>query len=104
MPLKDIISGEVDILYFDPMNSGLTVDVAMGSAYLRTPVNCDDCTNKQLDTSKSSAYKIEQEFEVTYVCLAHFHFSSPLTNPFCVGVQVRNFSWRCRLDFGLDNL
>jgi hypothetical protein len=61
MPMKDLMAGTVDVLYYGPLNIGTppqrpTVDVDTGSANLWIPVNCPECDNKQLNAELSSTY------------------------------------------------
>ncbi|EIM83394.1 pepsinogen A, partial [Stereum hirsutum FP-91666 SS1] len=72
-PLRDDVSGTLDLLYYGPINLGtpaqtLTVDVDTGSADLWVPVNCQDCGgHKQFATSRSSTYENNNEgFSITY--------------------------------------
>jgi len=73
MPMKDFMSGSVDILYYGPLKIGtpaqtLTIDIDTGSADLWVPVNCPYCANSQLDASRSSTYRdTEDEFSISYV-------------------------------------
>ena len=78
MPLRDYISGALDILYYGFMEFGtppqrLSVDIDTGSADLWVPANCDTCQNKQMDTKKSSTYREgKRSFDVAYVgCSLH---------------------------------
>lgn len=72
MPLKDYISGNLDLMYFGPVNFGtpaqkLTVDIDTGSSDLWIPVNCPECVNKQFEDTKSSTCKNSDEnFSVYY--------------------------------------
>jgi hypothetical protein len=73
MPLTDYMSGNLDMMYFGSMNFGtppqpLAVDVDTGSADLWIPVDCDGCTNKQFENTRSSTCQNSDEpFSVSYV-------------------------------------
>ena len=73
MPVEDLVSGSVDILYYGSLNIGtppqtLTVDIDTGSADLWVPVNCPYCTGRQLDASRSSTYRdLGDQFSISYV-------------------------------------
>ncbi|KAJ7096384.1 aspartic peptidase domain-containing protein [Mycena epipterygia] len=72
MPLKDYMSGNLDIMYYGPVDfgtpaQGLTVDIDTGSADLWIPVNCPGCVNKQFEDTRSSTCKNSDEsFSVVY--------------------------------------
>jgi hypothetical protein len=73
MPMEDLISGSVDIIYYGPLSIGtprqtMTVDVDTGSADLWVPVDCASCTNKQFDAEQSSTYRaMGDKFSISYV-------------------------------------
>ncbi|KAF9562791.1 acid protease [Agrocybe pediades] len=61
MPLTDVISGSLDLLYYGTLSVGtppqdLTVDVDTGSADLWIPSDCSSCANKQFNKATSSSY------------------------------------------------
>ncbi|KAJ6586859.1 aspartic peptidase domain-containing protein [Mycena vulgaris] len=72
MPLKDYISGNLDLMYFGPVKFGtppqeLTVDIDSGSADLWVPVNCPECVNKNFEYTRSSTCNnTEESFSVVY--------------------------------------
>ena len=74
-PLHDFVPGNVDLLYYGPVNigtpaQGLTVDIDTGSADLWVPVNCASCSGRSFDPAQSSTYiNDNQPFSITYVCL-----------------------------------
>ncbi|EJF65495.1 acid protease [Dichomitus squalens LYAD-421 SS1] len=62
MPLKDYISGAMDVLYYGPLNFGsppqsLTVDIDTGSADLWVPEGCQGCGNDQFFSKQSSTFR-----------------------------------------------
>ncbi|TFY72126.1 hypothetical protein EVG20_g882 [Dentipellis fragilis] len=71
-PLRDFVSGTLDLLYYGPISMGtpaqtLTVDIDTGSADLWVPVNCRNCNGHQFDPARSSTYRNNnQGFAVTY--------------------------------------
>jgi hypothetical protein len=73
MPLRDEVSGVLDILYYGPALFGtpsqtLTVDVDTGSADLWVPAKCGNCHGRQFDGVHSSTFRpTNQDFSVTYV-------------------------------------
>ncbi|KAI0033024.1 aspartic peptidase domain-containing protein [Vararia minispora EC-137] len=70
--LKDYVSGTMDLLYYGPLQIGtpaqtLSVDVDTGSADLWFPVDCNGCTGRQFDSTRSSTYRPSgHAFSVTY--------------------------------------
>ncbi|KAG8934118.1 hypothetical protein FRC01_005017 [Tulasnella sp. 417] len=72
MPLMDYISGNLDILYYGPINMGsqnqrMTFDIDTGSADLWVPVNCPDCPHPGYAAERSSTYReTSQDFSVQY--------------------------------------
>ena len=79
MPLTDFRSGNLDVLYYGPLQFGsakqrLTVDIDTGSADLWVPVNCEDgCKSPGYNAAASGTYRGSHvPFEVTYVCLTSF--------------------------------
>ncbi|KAI0256411.1 aspartic peptidase domain-containing protein [Lactifluus subvellereus] len=75
LPLRDDISGALDILYYGPASFGtpsqvLTVDVDTGSADLWVPSNCGTCHGRQFSAARSSTFRSSnQVFSVAYVRL-----------------------------------
>lgn len=73
LPLRDEVSGVLDILYYGPALFGtpsqtLTVDVDTGSADLWVPAKCGNCHGRQFDVGHSSTFRpTSQDFSVTYV-------------------------------------
>ncbi|KIM79006.1 hypothetical protein PILCRDRAFT_10665 [Piloderma croceum F 1598] len=71
-PLKDEMSGTLDILYYGPIEIGtplqmLTVDIDTGSADIWVPVNCPNCDNCVFDVESSSTYTDSgAKFKITY--------------------------------------
>ncbi|KAJ6499363.1 aspartic peptidase domain-containing protein [Mycena sanguinolenta] len=72
MPLDDYVSGNLDIMYYGPLQIGtppqeLTVDVDTGSADLWFPCDCPDCENKQFEPLESSTCEESNEtFSISY--------------------------------------
>ncbi|KAJ6593840.1 aspartic peptidase domain-containing protein [Mycena capillaripes] len=72
MPLKDYISGNLDMMYYGSAHFGtppqkLTLDIDTGSADCWVPVDCPDCTNKQFEDTKSSTRRNSgEDFSVFY--------------------------------------
>lgn len=77
MPLRDLISDSVDLLYYGPLSFGtppqdITVDIDTGSADLWIPSGCPQCTNEQFQKDSSSTYsEVGSVFEMTYVGINH---------------------------------
>lgn len=77
MPLRDLVSGTIDVLYYGPLQFGtppqeLTVDVDTGSADLWIPSECESCPNKQFDKHASSTYSdTGKTFAIAYVSISH---------------------------------
>lgn len=73
-PLQDFAPGNVDLLYYGPVDigtpaQGLTIDIDTGSADLWVPVNCTSCNGRSFDPAQSSTYtNTNQPFSITYVC------------------------------------
>lgn len=71
--LTDLISGNLDILYYGPVALGtpsqtLTVDIDTGSSDLWLPANCPGCANSQFFPERSSTYSTKgDKFAITYV-------------------------------------
>ncbi|ETW80500.1 hypothetical protein HETIRDRAFT_440362 [Heterobasidion irregulare TC 32-1] len=71
-PLQDFAPGNVDLLYYGPVDIGtpaqrLTIDIDTGSADLWVPVNCTSCNGRSFDPAQSSTYtNTNQPFSITY--------------------------------------
>jgi hypothetical protein len=79
VPLTDLISDGLDILYYGPISIGtpaqeLTVDIDTGSADLWVPSNCNNCGNhKQFNSGASTTFmNREKSFNIVYVCISFF--------------------------------
>ncbi|KAI0645583.1 aspartic peptidase domain-containing protein [Trametes meyenii] len=72
MSLKDDISGELDVLYYGPMDFGdskmtMDIDIDTGSADLWVPVDCRGCQNPSyVPSAKSSYVGSKQKCKVVY--------------------------------------
>jgi Eukaryotic aspartyl protease len=87
LPLKDDISGTLDLLYYGPFGFGtpsqvLTVDVDTGSADLWVPLNCKNCHGHQFSAGRSSTFRSSnQAFSVAYVrCCQSWCYQALLTD------------------------
>lgn len=84
MPLRDYMSGTLDLSYYGPMSFGtpaqeLTVDIDTGSADLWIPANCPDCNGNQFNPSVSSTYMdTHKKFSISYV--RHFTLMSAVAH------------------------
>ncbi|KIM79007.1 hypothetical protein PILCRDRAFT_10666 [Piloderma croceum F 1598] len=76
-PLKDKMSGTLDILYHGPIEIGtplqmLTVNIDTGSADIWVPVNCPNCDNCVFNVESSSTYMDSgAKFKITYACITY---------------------------------
>jgi hypothetical protein len=103
MPMEDLISDSVDILYYGPLSIGtprqtMTVDVDTGSADLWVPVDCASCTNNQFDAEQSSTYKaMGDEFSISYVSyirVINTVCSANRENSICRALVMLTERWR----------